>query len=68
MRAPSASMMLRYATGKRTAIVRTGPPDGRRVRIAIGLLVLIGAMGGYFVVPMNALLQHRGHLLVARHA
>jgi MFS family permease len=33
-------------------------------RIAVGLLVLIGAMGGYFVVPMNALLQHRGHLLM----
>ena len=28
------------------------------------LLVAIGAMGGYFVVPMNALLQHRGHLLM----
>jgi len=33
-------------------------------RVAIGLLVLVGAMGGYFVVPMNALLQHRGHLLM----
>jgi MFS transporter, LPLT family, lysophospholipid transporter len=33
-------------------------------RIAIAMLVLIGAMGGYFVVPMNALLQHRGHLLM----
>jgi MFS transporter, LPLT family, lysophospholipid transporter len=33
-------------------------------RIAIVLLVLIGAMGGYFLVPMNALLQHRGHLLM----
>jgi MFS transporter, LPLT family, lysophospholipid transporter len=33
-------------------------------RVAIVLLVLIGAMGGYFVVPMNALLQHRGHLLM----
>jgi MFS family permease len=32
--------------------------------VAIVLLVLIGAMGGYFVVPMNALLQHRGHLLM----
>jgi len=32
--------------------------------LAIGLLVLVGAMGGYFVVPMNALLQHRGHLLM----
>jgi hypothetical protein len=26
--------------------------------------MLIGAMGGFFVVPMNALLQHRGHLLM----
>ncbi len=31
---------------------------------AIALLIIIGAMGGYFVVPMNALLQHRGHLLM----
>jgi hypothetical protein len=28
------------------------------------LLIVMGAMGGYFVVPMNALLQHRGHLLM----
>ena len=32
--------------------------------IAIGLLILIGVLGGFFVVPMNALLQHRGHLLM----
>ncbi|MDO8812307.1 MAG: lysophospholipid transporter LplT [Gallionella sp.] len=32
--------------------------------LAILLLITIGAMGGYFVVPMNALLQHRGHLLM----
>jgi MFS family permease len=32
--------------------------------MAILLLISIGAMGGYFVVPMNALLQHRGHLLM----
>jgi len=32
--------------------------------LAIVLLITIGAMGGYFVVPMNALLQHRGHLLM----
>jgi hypothetical protein len=32
--------------------------------IAILLLIIVGAMGGYFVVPMNALLQHRGHLLM----
>jgi hypothetical protein len=32
--------------------------------LAVFLLIAIGAMGGYFVVPMNALLQHRGHLLM----
>jgi MFS family permease len=28
-------------------------------------LVLVGAMAGFFVVPMNALLQHRGHVLMS---
>jgi MFS family permease len=32
--------------------------------IAVVLLVIAGAMGGFFVVPMNALLQHRGHQLM----
>lgn len=32
--------------------------------IAIVLLVLIGGLAGFFVVPMNALLQHRGHILM----
>jgi MFS family permease len=32
--------------------------------LAVVVLVAIGAMGGFFVVPMNALLQHRGHLLM----
>jgi len=31
---------------------------------ALLLLLLTGALAGYFVVPMNALLQHRGHLLM----
>ncbi|MDO8988933.1 MAG: lysophospholipid transporter LplT [Sideroxyarcus sp.] len=31
---------------------------------AILLLTSIGVMAGFFVVPMNALLQHRGHLLM----
>ena len=29
------------------------------------LLLVIGALSGYFVVPMNALLQHRGHVLLS---
>src|SRR5436305_10853558 len=31
---------------------------------AVGVMIAIGAMAGFFVVPMNALLQHRGHHLV----
>ena len=32
--------------------------------LAVPLLILIGAISGFFVVPMNALLQHRGHILM----
>ncbi|MDQ9170598.1 lysophospholipid transporter LplT [Oxalobacteraceae bacterium R-40] len=33
--------------------------------IAYILLIIIGALSGYFVVPMNALLQHRGYVLMS---
>ncbi|MDR1310810.1 MAG: lysophospholipid transporter LplT [Burkholderiaceae bacterium] len=33
--------------------------------IAYPLLILIGALAGFFIVPMNALLQHRGHVLLS---
>jgi MFS family permease len=33
--------------------------------MAYPLLVLVGALAGFFVVPMNALLQHRGHVLMS---
>jgi MFS transporter, LPLT family, lysophospholipid transporter len=29
------------------------------------LLILVGGLAGFFVVPMNALLQHRGHVLLS---
>ena len=32
--------------------------------LAMVLMVVIGGLAGFFVVPMNALLQHRGHHLV----
>jgi MFS transporter, LPLT family, lysophospholipid transporter len=32
--------------------------------VAAPFLILLGAVGGYLVVPMNALLQHRGHNLM----
>jgi MFS transporter, LPLT family, lysophospholipid transporter len=36
----------------------------RSLEIAIPLMILIGGLAGFFVVPMNALLQHRGHILM----
>jgi LPLT family lysophospholipid transporter-like MFS transporter len=36
----------------------------RDLWIALILLILIGGLAGFFVVPMNALLQHRGHILM----
>ena len=35
------------------------------VTLAYPLLILIGVLSGFFVVPMNALLQHRGHVLMS---
>ncbi len=32
--------------------------------IAVPFLILLGGLGGFLVVPMNALLQHRGHNLM----
>jgi LPLT family lysophospholipid transporter-like MFS transporter len=33
--------------------------------LVYALLVMIGTMAGFFVVPMNALLQHRGYVLLS---
>ena len=32
--------------------------------VAVPLLIILGGLGGFLVVPMNALLQHRGHNLM----
>jgi len=37
----------------------------KSVALAYPLLALIGFLSGFFVVPMNALLQHRGHVLMS---
>ena len=34
------------------------------VTLAAPFLILLGGLGGFLVVPMNALLQHRGHSLM----
>ncbi len=42
---------------------------GMEVRYAAifsgAMMIVIGALAGFFVVPMNALLQHRGHVLMS---
>ncbi|HRH29690.1 MAG TPA: lysophospholipid transporter LplT, partial [Aquabacterium sp.] len=35
----------------------------RDLDVAIPFLIIVGGLGGFLVVPMNALLQHRGHNL-----
>ena len=66
-----ASMVMRLE--KATAVVPLGIAMGllvifmnfiHNVWIAAPFLILLGGIGGYLVVPMNALLQHRGHNLM----
>ncbi|MBS0544669.1 MAG: lysophospholipid transporter LplT [Proteobacteria bacterium] len=42
-------------------LVMIGVTDSR---VAMVLMVIVGGLAGFFVVPMNALLQHRGHILM----
>ena len=35
------------------------------IQLAYPLLILVGMLSGFFLVPMNALLQHRGHVLMS---
>ncbi len=35
------------------------------VVVACIMMVIVGVLAGFFVVPMNALLQHRGHVLMS---
>jgi MFS family permease len=66
-----ASMAMRLE--KATSVIPLGIGMGllviamvgiKNVYVAAPFLTLIGAMGGFLVVPMNALLQHRGHNLM----
>ena len=40
-------------------------PVTHAMPVVCALLILVGGLGGFFVVPMNALLQHRGHVLLS---
>jgi MFS transporter, LPLT family, lysophospholipid transporter len=66
-----ASMTMRL--DKATGVIPMGIAMGvlvillvfiRNVWLAAPFLMLLGALGGFLVVPMNALLQHRGHSLM----
>jgi MFS transporter, LPLT family, lysophospholipid transporter len=66
-----ASMYMRL--DKATAVIPLGVIMGvlviglnliRDVWVAVPFLILLGLAGGFLVVPMNALLQHRGHNLM----
>ncbi len=46
-------------------IVVMGMTFVNSIWLAYPLLILIGVLAGFFVVPMNALLQHRGHVLLS---
>jgi MFS family permease len=65
----SAVMRLDRATaviplGITMGFVVIGMDAIRHVWIAAPFLVLLGGLGGFLAVPMNALLQHRGHNLM----
>jgi MFS family permease len=66
-----ASMRMRLDTA--TAVIPLGIAMGAlvilmnfisNVWVAAPFLILLGGLGGFLVVPMNALLQHRGHNLM----
>ncbi len=65
----SVSMRLDQATkviplGIAMGVLVIGMNFITNVWVAAPFLVLLGGLGGYLVVPMNALLQHRGHNLM----
>ncbi len=71
--AGAVAASLRMRLDKATSVIPLGILMGllviglnliRDVRIAIPFLLILGAAGGWLVVPMNALLQHRGHNLM----
>ena len=69
--AVTASVMMRL--DRATGVIPMGVAMGvlvilmnfiGNVWVAAPFLLLLGALGGFLVVPMNALLQHRGHNLM----
>ena len=64
---------LRMRLNKATRVIPLGIAMGillvgmifiHQLVLAVPFLILLGGLGGFLVVPMNALLQHRGHNLM----
>ncbi|MCV2350704.1 lysophospholipid transporter LplT [Paucibacter sp. Y2R2-4] len=62
MRLDAATKVIPLGIG--IGILVTGLNLVTNVWLAVPFLVVLGLIGGFLVVPMNALLQHRGHNLM----
>ncbi len=62
MRLDQATRVIPLGIGMGLLVVLMNVIDN--VWVAAPFLILLGALGGFLVVPMNALLQHRGHNLM----
>ncbi|MBC7698956.1 lysophospholipid transporter LplT [Aquabacterium sp.] len=65
----SAKMSLAQATrviplGVAMGLLVLGMNVIRDIEVAVPFMIILGGLGGFLVVPMNALLQHRGHNLM----
>jgi MFS family permease len=61
---PLAKSVNVVPVGIAMGVVVIGMNFVHEIWVAIPLMILIGGFAGFFVVPMNALLQHRGHILM----
>lgn len=62
MRLDQATRVMPLGIGMGVLVIAMNFIDN--VWVAAPFLVLLGGLGGFLVVPMNALLQHRGHNLM----
>jgi MFS family permease len=62
MKLDSATRIIPLGTAMGVLVVLMVAIDN--VWVAAPFLMMLGALGGFLVVPMNALLQHRGHNLM----
>jgi LPLT family lysophospholipid transporter-like MFS transporter len=62
MRLDSATRVIPLGIGMGLLVILMNFIDN--VWVAAPFLILLGGLGGFLVVPMNALLQHRGHNLM----